>query len=163
IQPFGHVDAAWQLLLHTDADTGEFHAIHRYDKHDRTPGLPTHKNIRGTPGGAETPDNQPPPGTEGEFVRQEVLRAANFVISLEQGLEDWIRELSIDVGEAFSSHETLLDALALEDVRDAAMSVGDEEFTRLATLLGSYLMASARVRIYTERSRALGVEERRAV
>src|SRR5262249_20355956 len=40
IQPFGQVDGAFQLLLHTDPDTGEFHAVHRFDEHPPTPGLP---------------------------------------------------------------------------------------------------------------------------
>src|SRR5262249_52557058 len=70
IQPFGKIDAAFQLLLHTNPNTDNLHgdqfvAIHRDNEQPATPGLPTHKKIRGVPGPGDAGETESASGERG--------------------------------------------------------------------------------------------------
>ena len=117
IQPFGQVDAAWQLLLHTEPGTGKLHAIHRLDKHPPTSGLPTHKNIRGAAGSPETPGlgaseaSDPPAGLPDVFRTGGLDEIAswlwqryrvNFEMADSDFDEDFVRGVATIVAETFA-------------------------------------------------------------
>ena len=138
-------------------------AAARFDtlyKHTQPHGAkPAAYDLAGTPPG---PGDTNEPHSEREHAKQEKEEARQLMAEVVNDLAEWRREVSIDVDEALSSPDTLLDALVRDDIRLAAKRRGDQELPTLTRQLTGFLMAFTRKRIFGQRLADLEAEERAA-